>query len=492
MLYLLLNSFIKYLEKTFNKPAPKQNIEPQDDIYPETSITGLNKNAVIVIVGGGLSGSAFARKILTLCRKTGQHPKVYLVNSSGCNYCGGLITDLARETMINLFDLHTPHDVILNNVSECIFINKEGNTQVNLNIPMLTTLRTSRFGITGFDDSLKSRILEGIEDMEPCFNIIEPTLVRQIIPLTEPGKQYPDNEPKWKVVLSLKKNDGSYEELDAHVLVLATGFRSLGKPMLQNFQALTGYIPPPLMEGSVTEVDTSTAKHNLIANRILVIDGLVEDAVIAFIPKGKNWLTLTMLGKKLTAEELDVVFDHPQVKKYLDLPQPSKHLRCRTICPAKLFIGFAQNFYGDGWVMLGDLTGYGRVLKDGVYASFLHAHLAAEAICHHGASKEAFARFYHQPLQEFKWDNQIGMLLFRINTQLNRRSWFNKLFITAAETELEKDSQGAAMQAGIRGLMTGRIPYRLIGVFFVMGLMYFIVRHPLRTLRTFLGQLRGN
>lgn len=481
---MLLARLVDRLEKAFHKPAPQQNPDPQGHGNPETAIAGLTQGAVIVIVGGGLSGSAFARKILTLCRKTGKNARVYLVNSTGCNYCGGLITDLARETMRNLYELHAPHDVILNKVSDCIFINREGSAEISLTTPMLTTLRTSRFGITGFDDSLKARILEGIEDMEPWLTIIEPTLVRQIIPLAEPGGQGPESGPKWRVVLSIKKDNGCYEELDAHVLVLATGFRSLGKPMLNDFQELTGYIPPPVMEGSVTEVDTSTAKHNLIADHMLVIDGLVEGAVLAFIPKGKSWLTLTTLGKQLTPGELDRVFAHPQVKKYLDLPHPSKNLRCRMICPAKLFTGSAQNFYGDGWVMLGDLTGYGRVLKDGVYASFLHAHLAAEAMCYHGATKEAFARFYHQPLREFEQDNQVGMLLFRINTHLNRRSWFNKLFIMAAENEGKKSPQGAAMHAGIRGLMTGRIPYGLIGVFFIIGLISFMVRHPLKALKT--------
>jgi len=463
---------IRWLEQRFTRRPPV------DDFPVPDNITGLPDNSAVVIVGGGLAGTAFARQLLMLCDKEKKKYHVYLINSTGCNYCGGLVTDLALKTMGGLYNQGISEGVVLKKIRSCNYINNESSVKIRMRTPLMATLRTSRFGILGFDDSLKERILEGLdEEIRSYLRIIEPTLVNKLTPPTETGNGC------WRVTLSIRGDDGKNQTIDCHLLVLATGFRSLNRPMLSEFARVTGYIPPPVMAASVTEIDTSSARYNNIGKDMFIIDGILPDAVIAFIPKGKKWLTMTALGKMVTKEDLKTLFSHQAVKKYLDLDDPGEHLRCRTICPASIYTGAARNFYGDGWVMLGDLTGYGRVLKDGYFASFLGSYLAAHTAVYRGIDKVTWDKYYHRPLQQFETGNRIGMFLFKLNFRLNNKAWFNRLFIEAARQEGNGDSCGGPIHAGIRGIANGKIPYGLIGIFFVLGLVNYMVRHPRKTWR---------
>ncbi|GAW91452.1 putative geranylgeranyl reductase [Calderihabitans maritimus] len=433
----------------------------------------------VLVIGGGIAGSAFTRQLFLLAEKESRDISVTLINSTNCNYCGGLVTNLALNTLRELYQLDIPDELVLKNIEECVFINRCGSTEVLVPDSLTATLRTSRFGLPGFDDSIKQRIMDGIPAQKTKLETIEPTIVRQILPPEKPGE-------KWRLVLSRRNPDKTFQEVAGDVVVVACGFRALNRPVLQHFQEVTGYVPPATMPASVTEVDTSKAKRNLIANKMFILDGIVPEAVCAFIPKGKNWLTLTSLNKRLSEEDLLVLFNHPEVKKYLDLPDPVKALRCHLICGASVYTGPAQNFYGDGWVVIGDLSGYGRVLKDGYFAAFYGARLAAETLIYHGASRKAFARYYHRPLKEFVMDNRVGMKLFYLNNFIGRQEWFGRLFIAASEWEREKTDYGSYLHAAIRALCTGELSYRLIGLLLIAGLMKFIVCRPGTTLKCLL------
>ncbi|MDA8233315.1 MAG: hypothetical protein M0Z31_00635 [Clostridia bacterium] len=461
---------IRWLERQFTCHAPV------DDFLVSEKAAGLADGSTIVIVGGGLAGSAFARQMLMLCHKEKKRYQIYLINSTGCNYCGGLVTDLALQTLNTLYGQGIAEDVVLKKVQTCVYINSEGSFKIRIGIPMMATLRTSRFGFIGMDDSLKTRILEGLdEEVWPYLKIVEPTLVNKLTPPQETGNGC------WRVTTSIIMEDGQHQAIDCDLLVLATGFRSLNRPMLKEFSQVTGYVPPPVMESSVTEIDTGSARFNNIGKDMCIIDGVIPGAVIALIPKGSGWLTLTSLGKKLTKGDLEQLFRHPVFKQHLDLDDVGEHLRCHTICPAAIFTGEADNFYGDGWVMLGDLTGYGRVLKDGYFGSFLGAYLAAHTAVYRGIMREDWRVHYHRPLRGFEIGNRVGMLLFNFNQKLNGISWFNRFFMAAAQSEGGRDNWGGPIHAAVRGITTGTIPYLLIGVFFICGLLRHLVFHPIKT-----------
>ncbi|MHB1126673.1 MAG: hypothetical protein ACYC2T_06895 [Bacillota bacterium] len=479
------SSLVRMVEDKFSRRPPDTNYDPPRE--RQTFSRPLPDGAAVIIIGGGIAGSAFARQLFVLAHQEKRHVKVYMVNSTNCNYCGGLVTNLALETMSSLYGWDVPSDLVLKRVDRCTYINTAGSSLVQVDIPLTATLRTSRFGIPGFDDSLKSRILEGLPpEYADQYVDIEPTIATRIIPPADQGG-------KWQVVLSKLRPDKTHEVIEGDVVVVACGFKSLNRPMLDDFQKATGYIPPSVMAAAVTEVDTSKARYNHLGNRMYILDGIMPGVVLAFIPKGQNWLTLTALGRKLSTEDIKELFDHPEVKKFIDIPDASQCLRCHTVCGATVFTDRpARNFYGDGWLVIGDLTGHGRVLKDGYFAAFLGARLAAATILHHGANKESLKRFYHHPLKYFPSDNRVGMLLFHLNIKLIQKGWFSRLMINAAQSEEEKSMMGRLVHGGIRALVTGELSYRWIAALFVLGLIGYILLHPWQALRCFLPEKSKN
>lgn len=471
----MVKNLATWLEKRFTK-----NLQQHYKPLTVAKGAGLKSGSHITVIGGGISGSAFVRQLALEAHKAGKDIYITLVNSTNCNYCGGLITNVALETLAELSDLHVPQDLVLKEVDQCIYINKAGHVKINLSKPLTATLRTSRFGYLGFDDSIKNRITQGLpREVVDRIQVIEPTLAKRV-------KKAQSGKHNWQVVLSKRNPDNSNMILETDVVVIACGFRALNRPMLKEFHKLTGFQPPPTIPASVTEVDTSNATKNFIENRMFIIDGIIPDCVVAFIPKGPQWLTLTSLNKKLTAAELKQLFAHPQVRKFIELPDPENSLRCHTVCGASVYVGPSSKFYGDNWLVIGDLTGYGRILKDGYFAAFLGAQLAAETLLYLGSDRQSLSKGYHDRLKHFSKDNICGRYLFNLNNWLNQQDWFSKLFMAAAKAE-GREKQGAYIHAAIRALATGELSYRLITLLFVLGL----VRYPFTVIHDLLGRVKG-
>jgi len=459
---------IRWLEKRFSRRPPRLAFPAQASAAASDS-RPLKDGATVAVVGGGLAGPVFARQLLALTRERGPAVRVVLFDQTDCNYCAGLMTALARSSLLALCDLEVPEEVILTEIEGCIYLNSSGSTVVNAEHPLVSMLRTDRFGEAGFDDALKYRILAGMEAERERLEIIEPVTVSEI--------QIPRQEGSGWVGY---RHQGERRRLEADVVVMACGLRSLNRPMMNDFIAQTGYVTPKLMDASVTEIDATEARHNLLGKRALIVDNLVPEAMVAIIPKRPTWITVSSLHRRLTREDLTRLFAHPAVKRWIDLPRPASSLRCNLICPARVFTAPAKNFYGDGWLALGDLNGYGRVLKDGYFASMVGASLAARTLAFWGSSAKALAGHYHAPLARAfpPYDNRAGMALFYLNERLSRRRWFPPLFLEAARAEEDRNPYGGLVHAGLRSLLTGAISYRTGGLIFLAGLFHYYCLHP--------------
>ncbi len=433
----------------------------------------LRDGSRVVVIGGGIAGSAFTRMLLWLTAKEGLNVEVVLVNSTSCNYCGGLVTDLSMGTLEVLYGLGIPRDLILSHIDNCVYVNAEGSESVEVNFPLVSVLRTSRFGYQGFDDSFKERVLLGMEDQASRLRMVEPTIVTDVTPISPPGPG------RFRITLSRRVKDGlERETLDVDLVVMATGLKSLNTPMFRKFKEITGYKDPPVMDASVTEVDTSRAAYNRLEHQILLVDRIIPHCTVALIPKAKNWLTVTSLEKVLTVEDVEKVFAHPVIKEYIDLAEPTKSLRCGRICRATVFTGHAENLCGDGWVVLGDLTGYGRVLKDGYFAALYGARLAAATAVYNGISGKDFERRYCRPIRRIARDNQVGMFLFRLNSRLSVRRWFRRWLLASIKNEKQENPYGGPVHSAFRALTTGVLSYKWITGLFVVGLAGNLARWP--------------
>lgn len=265
------------------------------------------------------------------------------------------------------------------------------------------------------------------------------------------------------------EEDGNESAIEADVVVVAMGLKSLQQPVMQKFIKDFGYRPPRLMDACVTEVNTLKAKVYSLTEKMLVVDGIIPNCIVAFVPKGKGWLTITGLGKILADHDLELLFNQPQVKRYIELEHIVDQLRCRKICSASVVTKPAGKFFGDGWVMIGDLTGFGRALKDGYFAALQNADLAAQTILINGFTEAAFRRYYYKPVRKLAFDNWVGMNLFRLN-QRTAKGFIGNMIMKSALREMREEEHGGFTTAALRALLSGELSYKIIFALFVAGI----------------------
>lgn len=431
------------------------------------SARSLSGDGQVVVIGGGIAGSAFARQFLAFSGQAGLGARVVMINHVNCNYCGGLVTDLSLNTLRRAYGLEIPGNVVLNRIGEAVYVNPAGGQTIRLDQPLVSMMRTSKFGELGFDDSLRTRISEGLPERDASrLTLIEPARVIEAVPPTAggPGRVvYARYDPSRRGMVLV--------EQPAHVLVLATGLRSLGTGFMKRFSEVTGFRPPPTMPASVTEIDVGPALHNRLDGKILIAADLVPGCVAALISKRHDWLTVTSLGTVLTRDDLRALFGHPAVREFIDLPDAHRYLRCDRICRAQVYTGPARTVCGQGWAVLGDLSGYGRVLKDGYFASLYGAQLLAATLVERGTAAGILRRHYAGPLRAFVSDNRVGMGLYHLNQRLERKEWFCRLLLQAGIAESAALPFGGAIHAAIRALVTGELSYRWIAALLWTGLL---------------------
>ncbi|MHB1418127.1 MAG: hypothetical protein ACYCX4_00850 [Bacillota bacterium] len=423
----------------------------------------------IGVVGGGIAGIALARQLLLQAGMFGKEIKVKLFNSENCNYCGGLITSRASQTLQDLYRWDIGRDVILDRFEECIYVNKAGTIPVQFKEPLYSTFRVGKFGATGFDAHLRHRLLEGIDDLNSgSLEVIEPSVVTGInCPQRTLGQ-------KGKIYYRTTQYGDSVADVD--ILAISTGLRSLGGQVTSTLCEQVGYAPPATIEASVAELDLGNMHHRL-SHRLLVANGILPGCTVALIPKGPSWITVVSLGRCISGEELDELFSYPPIKKLTGIVQPLKKLRCGHICPARVHTGPARHFYGDGWIALGDLTGYGRVLKDGLFASLAGAYFAGVTFFKYGTTGESLHRFYHRPLAQLGDNNRVGMWLYHLDHRCSSSLCFSGIVTKAASWEAAKNGRGEIHQA-LGGLQAGSMPYLKIAGMLARGIGKYLIFRP--------------
>ena len=475
------SGLIHWIEERLAKRPPPFRRFP---VVSGTRRPALRDGTRVIVVGGGMAGSAFARQLARLTHLEGIRAEVTVLNSINCNYCGGLVTNLSADTLEGLYDLSVPSDRVLARIDECIYANAEGRVQVPLDPPLASILRTSRFGEPGFDDAFKERMAEGLPpEAAQRLKLIEPARVVEMTPPAWGSSRGPSKPPPGEParVTFMRHSIGGkpiLESVEGDILVIATGLRSLGMKALDEFAERTGFELPRVMPASVTELDVSSARLNRLSHSVLVADGIIPGCVAAIIPKRRDWLTITSLRRVLTPEDVTWLLEHPSVRQLIDLPKAGEHLRCKKVCPANVCIGPSSGFYGDGWLVVGDLTGYGRVLKDGYFAALDTADLAALTLVYQGSSREVLRKYYEAPLKRRAADNRAGMNLFWINTRLSPTRWFSRLLVSAAQSEKRRSSYGGPIHAAIRAITMGELSYRVIWGLFIWGFVRYLALLP--------------
>jgi flavin-dependent dehydrogenase len=443
---------VSLLEDRLNtKPLQPAQLSPED-------ARGLPDGATVAVLGAGIAGPAFVRRLMSLAAQCGRQYNIVVLTKATCNYCAGLVTELSRRSMEAVYGIDIPAFVIKSTISEFVYVNPHGQVRVELEYPITSVLRSGRFAQAGFDDTLKDMV-EDAALRRHDLTLHRGAAVREILPGERGGR-----------TLVRYFHEGRERELEADLAVIATGLKSLPTKLMREFIARTGYRPPTLIPAWVTEIDSERAIRDQLAGTVMVVDNTVPGCVSAIVPKGPNWITAVGLGASATVEDLERLFAHPAVRERLEIPDVARALRCRMMCDAPVFVRPARHYYGDGWVMIGDLTGTGRILKDGYFAALRGADLAARTIVEQGVSRRDFAAHYRRPLAKLSLDNRIGYQLFKLNQRWGP-TLLGRLAVWAATKELRRRRYGGLASAAFRALFTGEISYKWTLTLFALGVL---------------------
>ncbi len=442
----------------------------------------LREGDTVAVVGGGIAALAFCRHFLSLASTYGPRVRVCLIGKPGCNRCGGLLTRSAAELIEATFGVGLGRDLVRSEITECIYVTSSGGVGISLKEPVYTVLRNDKFGVPGLDSYLRTLIVNGIPGASCLFQLVWPAEATGVWRCSSGFTVQYRPEP-WETTPA-----GPPLTVKAQVLVVATGLESLSSAFIKQFSSLTGYRPPGLMKASVCEMLMPSTSASSVDARVFLIDGILPNTTITAISKGNAWFTLTSLNRILTRDNLRSLFSHPVLREYIDLSDPVDSLRCSKVCPAAAWQSPARNFYGEGWVVLGDLAGHGKIFKDGFSSVICGARLAAKAMVCYGCSRKNFRWHYHLPLLRYHPDNAVGRTLFSLNSRFQKVPLFSKSLCMAAESEHRHGPYRGLVQEGLRSLATGERSYLQIASLLGWGLANYSLASSWQSLRRAFSQ----
>jgi hypothetical protein len=425
-----------------NFPGKISPWKPEDP----PAVPGIHKGARILIIGGGISGSALYYHLARLSKKHDHPIEVQLVSTSTCNYCGGLMTSLAYQTLQNLYDYTIAPPVVLTLIKEGIYLNQCGAVRLKLYPPMISMLRTDRFGETGFDGAFKQYVKEKVK--LPGFIIHEKARALE-------GEVPTLHTPGWVLVTGSEWE----KKIEADYIIIASGLNSLSQPFIQSLAKQTHYVPPRLMPASVTELNLTGLDYSAIDNCVAIIDNLLPQCAVGIISKRPGWVTLTALNREITLEDLEKLFSHPQVRQLIEVDKMAERLRCHMVCRAPLGIGQAKNYLNQRTLFIGDLNGYVRVFKDGYTHALQQAYAAGHELFYHAWQPAQFNKTWNLKYAGIKRDNRWGRVLFWLNGILAGFKFLQRKRLEAVREELAHQGHRRVSLA-LKSLFTGEVSYQ--------------------------------
>jgi flavin-dependent dehydrogenase len=173
----------------------------------------------------------------------------------------------------------------------------------------------------------------------------------------------------------------------------------------------------------------------------------------ALIPKG-DFVTLAMLGDDLDDELVERFLAAPEVRATLPIDRVPAVCRCAPVINVK----GPRRPYAHRVVLIGD-AGTTRLYKDGIGAAYRTAKAAAETAVLHGVSAADFADHFGPTCGAIAVDNAFGRVIFFITIAVRRSRCAQKAVLRMAASE-QRRSRRQPMSRVLWNMFTGSAPYR--------------------------------
>jgi len=420
----------------------------------------LKDGSMIVIIGGGPSGSFFAYLALRHAKKLGINISVTIFESrdfsqrgpKGCNMSAAVIAKSLYQKLIKE-GIDLPDNVVRQEIKGYYFQTKEYGIELHRpkpgeNSKILAVYRgngplySTHTSNISFDDYLlRNAVKHGAEVIhDPVQDINLPS----------------DFETPVKVIYGKR---GSLNEMEADLVVGAFGINStiVDKMKQLNF----GYEPPRTIRTCQMEIplDDSYIKESFKDDIYVFALGLKPFRFASMVPK-RDYVTVSLIGDRdLSKKDLLDFLNHPVVRSKLppDWKMPDRF----CMCIPKITLTHAKKPFTDRFVIVGDAS-ISRIYKNGLESAYITSQLAVQAAFDKGISKEDFNRYYYRPAKKLlAMDNLLGALIMRLSDFVTKRNWLVTARLSYVENR--KDSWIANhLNKMLWNMVTGDAPYKKI------------------------------
>jgi flavin-dependent dehydrogenase len=413
----------------------------------------LDDGSQIGVIGGGPAGSLFSIFLLDMADRIGMDLEVDVYEPrdysrpgpSGCNMCGGIIS----ETLVQILateGINLPPTVVQRGIDSYILHMDIGSVYIE------TPLREKRIGAVyrgsgprdikeikwgSFDDYLqKLSIHRGT-------NIIQ----KRVDQVT-----WMDGKPQ------IKTRDGQIKQY--HLLAIATGVNSSALRLFQDLDL--NYQPPQTTKTYIREfyMGEETIGKVLGSSMHVFLLDIPRLEFAALIPKG-DYVSVCLLGEEIDKELVQSFLNTPVVKQCFPRDWDLEQFSCQ--CSPRINIRSAFQPYADRFVFIGD-TGTTRLYKDGIGAAYRTAKAAATTAVFQGVSAQDFQQYYWPACQTIDIDNKIGKVIFLVTRLIQKQRFARRAILRMTSDEQQKEGAQRRMSTVLWDMFTGSAPYRDIFV----------------------------
>lgn len=354
----------------------------------------LEDKDLVVIIGGGPSGSSCAIKLKKMARENGIDPRIIIYEGkrfekkSYYNQCLGVLSPPLGKIMEEELSIPFPWHIIQKKINGYFVYSEHNLVKLSGEHDPSYACRRVEFDNYLFQKAKKM----GIE-----------VISARVTDL--------DFSPDEVMVYSESNN------IKADVVVGAFG---LDDGIAKVFEILTRYRQPEFLSSIVTKIHPGEKSLTQFGSYLhaFLPSSLPHVEFGAMTPKG-NHITMNIAGKKVDADMMDKFLNLPSVKTALPINLDDV-LPTLYYFKGKFPTLPAKGIYGNRFVMVGDAAGLNRPFKGkGINSAVVTGIKAAETMINSGISKEAF-RSYVKSCSELTGDIPYGKILRFMTIQASK------------------------------------------------------------------------
>lgn len=413
----------------------------------------LGNGSRIAILGGGPGGSFAACFLLDLAQRLAISLEVdifepkgfYQCGPAGCNMCGGIISESLVQSMATE-GFHMPPHMVLNTIDTYALHTDCGSVRIRTPVDEMRIAAIFRGGGPRGAENQKPLPWDGFDwfMLQKAVRHGARHLPQRVSDLTRDGQGRP--------VVTVREGESRTYDL----LVGAPGINNPGA--LRLFENMGfGYRPPRMVKAFISEMYIGEEQVRQRLGHVMHIFLLHLPGLMfaALTPKG-HYATLVVLGEGADIDLAAALCRTPPMQKLLppnwEIPVQPCH------CQPHIYIGAAQNPFGDRVVLVGD-AGVSRLYKDGIGAAFRTAKACAFTALTRGVSRAHFQRHYEPVLREMENDNRLGHLLFNTDGRLGWWPPLRRALLGTVTREQEGKGQPRRLSRALWNTFTGSATY---------------------------------